>query len=76
MIRLTPAVNFINIIQACFSYECPFGSFYYVHVTRKKAAEKTFVQKSARIMLMKLTPGFPLDLRGFHSTNPTAVFKI
>jgi len=26
-------------------YECRFGSFYYVHVTRKKAAETTLVQK-------------------------------
>ncbi len=43
--KLTPAINFINIIRARFSYERCFCSFFYVHVTRKKAAETMFVQK-------------------------------
>ncbi len=42
---MTPAVNFINIMFVCFLYERRFGSFFYVRVTRKKAAETTFVQK-------------------------------
>jgi len=40
-----------------FSYECRFGSFFYVHVTRN-AAEMTFVRKTrAKKSLTKLTPG-------------------
>ncbi len=42
----SPGVNFINILRTNFSYKRRFGSFYYVHVTRKKAAEMTFVQKT------------------------------
>jgi len=38
-------VNFINILRTNFSYKRRFGSFYNLHVTRKKAAEMTFVQK-------------------------------
>jgi hypothetical protein len=30
-----PVVDFINIKGTIFLYECLFGSFYYVHVTRK-----------------------------------------
>ncbi len=39
------AVNFINILRTNFSYEHRFGSFFYIHVTRKKVAKTTFVQK-------------------------------
>ena len=45
MYKNRAGVNFINIIVTNFSYECCFGSFFYVHVTRKKAAETTFVWK-------------------------------
>ncbi len=38
-------VNFINVKRMPFLYEHHFGSFFYVHVTRKKAAEMTFMQK-------------------------------
>ncbi len=38
-----PRVNFINIKCAIFSNERRFGSFYYIHVTRKKAAKMKFV---------------------------------
>jgi hypothetical protein len=40
-------VNFINVKRTNFSYERRFGSFYfyYVYVTRKKAAETMFVRK-------------------------------
>ncbi len=43
--RWSPGVNFINNKRTNFSYERRFGSFQYVHVTRKKAAETKFVQK-------------------------------
>ncbi len=43
--KVCPVVNFINIIHTNFSYERHFGSFFYIHVTRKKAAETTFIQK-------------------------------
>jgi len=42
--HVRPTVNFINVIRTNFSYECPFGSFFYIQVTRKKAAEMTFVR--------------------------------
>jgi len=38
-------LNFINVICARFSYKRRFGSFFYVHVT-KKAAKTTLVWKS------------------------------
>ncbi len=44
--RSQPGVNLINIICAIFSYERLFGSFYYLHVARKKGAKKTFVRKN------------------------------
>jgi len=31
-----PGLNFINILRTNFLYERHFGSFYYIHVTRKK----------------------------------------
>jgi len=42
---MCPGVNFINVKGTNFSYEHCFGSFYYVHVTRKKAAKTTFIRK-------------------------------
>jgi len=53
---LTPAVNFINVILTHFSYERRFGSFYYLHVTRKKLPKQCWHEKFVRIMLMKVTP--------------------
>ncbi len=38
--NVRPIVNFINIKRTDFSYERHFGSFYYVHVTRKKLPPK------------------------------------
>ncbi len=43
--KYTTVVNFINIKRANFSYKHRFGRFYYVHVTRKKAAKMMFVRK-------------------------------
>ena len=55
MVKLTPAVNFTNILQAAFA---PI-SFTNTNLSRiyKKAAQKTFVEKAARKMLVKLAPG-------------------
>jgi len=51
-----PVVNFINIKRTNFSYKLHFGSFYYLHVTRKKLPKQCLYKKFARITLMKLTP--------------------
>ncbi len=50
MLQLLPidvqsGVDFINVKRTNFLYERHFGSFYYVHVTRKKADKTTSVQK-------------------------------
>jgi len=45
MLEVYIGVNFINVKNINFMYECCFGSFYYLHVTRKKAAKVTFVRK-------------------------------
>jgi len=49
-------VNFINVTRANFSFACPFGSFFYVHVTRKKLPKWCSYEKFVRLTLMKLTP--------------------
>jgi len=51
-----PGVNFINILRTNFSCKCRFGSFFYVHVTRKKLPKESSYKKFRRKMLMKLTP--------------------
>ena len=53
----TAGLNFINIIFARFLYERCFGSFFYVHVTRKSCQNRRSNEKHLRITLMKLTPG-------------------
>jgi len=46
LIKLTPVVNFINILPTNFSYKQSFGSFVYVHVTREKQRSyKKFEEK-------------------------------
>ncbi len=52
-------VNFINIKRTNFSYECRFGSFYYLHVTRKKLQKQSSYEKFTHLTLMKLTIEFP-----------------
>jgi hypothetical protein len=52
-----PSVNFINIKHTNFSYKRHFGSFYYVHVTRKKLPKQCSYEKFARLTLMKSTAG-------------------
>ncbi len=54
---IKPAVNFINIIPAHFSYQRRFGSFFYVNITWKKSCRNYIrTKKNARKTLMKLTP--------------------
>ncbi len=48
--------NFINILRTNFSYQRRFGSFFYKHVTREKLPKQRSYEKSARKMLLKLTP--------------------
>jgi len=50
-------VNFINILLTNFSNERCFGSFFYVHVTRKKLTKQRLYKKFVCKMLMKLTEG-------------------
>ncbi len=57
LMKITPAVNFINVKHAHFLCKLCFGSFYYVHVTRKKAAKTMFMPKICPCNVdEKLTP--------------------
>jgi len=47
--------GFINVKRTNFLYERCFGSFYYVHVTRKKLPKQCSYEKFAPLTLMKLT---------------------
>jgi hypothetical protein len=47
-------VNFIKILRTNFSYQCCFGSFFYVHVTREKLPKQHSYKKFVGEMLMKL----------------------
>jgi len=53
-----------------FLYKSLFGSFFYLHVTREKAAKKTFYKKFARKMLMKFTH----DMSSFCKCRFTLLF--
>ncbi len=57
LVKLTPVINFINILRKNFSYERCFGSFFYVHVTRKKLPKQHTYKKFVNKLLMKLTKG-------------------
>jgi len=58
MVKLTPAINFINIIHTNFWYERRSGSLFYLHVTREKLPKQCSYEKCAqKTLLMKLTPG-------------------
>ncbi len=48
-------VNFINIIRMPFSFECHFGSFFYLLAAREKLPKQRLYTKFVCIMLMKLT---------------------
>ncbi len=49
-------INFVNILGVHFLHKSALRSFFLVTCKKRKAAEKTFVQKGAHKMLMKLTP--------------------
>jgi len=55
LLKLTPGVNFINILHTNFSYKRRFGCFFYVHVTKEKLLKQRLYKKIVRRMLMKLT---------------------
>jgi len=50
-------VNFINVKRTNFLYKRHFGSFNYVHVTRKKLSKQRLYEKFVCLKLMKLTDG-------------------
>jgi len=52
-----PGVNFINILCTNFLYECCFGSFFYIHVTREKLPKRHLYKKFVRKILMKFKVG-------------------
>jgi len=62
--KLTPGVNFINVKRTNFLYKRSFGSFYYVHVTRKKLSKQHSYEKFVRLTLMKLTTAEPEKIIG------------
>jgi len=58
--KCASGVNVINVKNINFLYECHFGSFYYIHVTRKKLPKQRLYEKFARLTLMKLTAGLKI----------------
>jgi hypothetical protein len=73
VIDVSSGVNFINILCMNFSYECRFGSFFYINITREKLPKQCSYEKFVRKMLMKLTtegincqnlPDFPIIVQG------------
>jgi hypothetical protein len=58
LMKLTTGIDVINILHTNFSYERCFGSFFHVHVTRKKLPKNDFhTKKCVRKRLMKLIAG-------------------
>jgi len=55
LVKSTPGVNFINILQAAFSYKRVFAAFLYLNVGFEIFWLKNICAKAAREMLMKLT---------------------
>jgi len=56
LVKLTPAVNFINIFYARFLYKSLFGSIFYLHVGREKLPKRHLYKKFMHKILAKLTP--------------------
>jgi len=57
--RMTPSVNFINILRACFMNK---SAYFCQNITREKLCKALSYKKRARKMLMKLTPD---DILGY-----------
>jgi len=63
-----PGLNFIRILNTNFSYECLFGSFFYLHVSREKLPKQRLYKKFVRKMLMKCTIGVKFMHQHFTSS--------
>ncbi len=57
VMKLFLFVNFINILHTNFLYECCFGSFFNIHVTKGKLPKWCSYEKFVRKMLIKLFLG-------------------
>ncbi len=57
LVKLMPAVNFINVKCVRFSYTSHFGSFFLVTCTKKKLPKRHLYEKLVRLTLMELTTG-------------------
>jgi len=63
---VTPSgVNFINVLQAAFTLADPESAKKTVKSSSFFALSGSAGVKAARIMLMKLTPGFHLEMKNF-----------
>jgi len=71
MMKLTPGVNFINILHAHFCTDVLCSTFFYLHVTREKLNKTLLYEKGARKMLMKLTPVWNGDAQMKTMANAT-----
>jgi hypothetical protein len=69
-VQIRAGVNFINVKHTPFSHERHFGSFFYVHISRKKLPKWHLYEKRAHLTLMKLTAGGPHAYIGFTQLKP------
>ncbi len=44
-VEICTGVNFFNVNRSNFLYQCHFGSFYYIHVTREKLVKQHLYKK-------------------------------
>jgi hypothetical protein len=74
LMKLTPAVNFINVLRTCFSYKILAPKITKPNVTREKL-HICFCTKTERKMLLKLTPGDYRKIERFlNGTKATGTF--
>jgi len=62
LMKLTPGVNFINILRAHFLYECELHRFSLITIWLCDFWLKDIGEKCACKMLMKLTPGIVISI--------------
>jgi len=70
-----PVIYFINVLLANFTYECLFGSFFSLHVTREKLLKRCLHKKFVHKMLMKMTPAQRVLQNQFHPQNCTQLYQ-
>jgi hypothetical protein len=75
MMKLTPVVNFINILCANFTYKRLFSSFFYLHVTREKLPKRRSYKKFSHKMLMKLRPDWRLQGAKLNEWNESKLIR-